>query len=58
MKSSSDVASLLFWLMQSSSENDNYCPQYPDLVLRIPSQIQILKFPDTMSFDRRARKIL
>jgi hypothetical protein len=58
MKSSSDVAELLFWLMQSSSENDTIAPRYSNPVLRIPSQIQIIKTPDMMSFDRRPPRIL
>jgi hypothetical protein len=53
MNSSSDVAELLFWLMQSSSENDTYIqPKSPHPVLRIPSQIQILKTDKQMSSDK------
>ena len=58
MKSSNDVTELLFWLLQSSSENDTIAPRYPDLVLRIPSHIQILKTFDAMSFDRMRRTTL
>ncbi len=33
-------------------------PRYPHPVLKTPSQIQILKAPDTMSFDKIVRRSL
>ncbi len=53
MKSSSDVAELLFWLMQSSSENDiTIALRYPNLVLKSPSQIQIIRTSNQMGSDK------